>query len=438
MVGNTYPYKLKDWKDDIVLAHASGIDGFALNMGRDEWQPSRVADAYEAALQSGLDFKLFLSLDMASFPSATPNDAQTIRQITLSFASHQNQLKINDRAFVSTFAGESSTFGQGSVINGWKNQFAGHPDLEGKIHFVPSFFIDPATFGGFKGVMDGDFNWNSGWPIHVTTDYVQRLLSGVDIFSSRVQNTLGQLIGNTDSDVEHRKNLGALTSGTKPTYMAAVSPWFFTHYGVDTYNKNFVFLSDQHLYAKRWESLVATRDDVDIVQVLTWNDYGESHYIGPIKGAQPNSEAWVDGMEHTGWLELTRYYATAFKTGHYPDIEADKIVMWSKPHPSQARAPDPIGQPTNFELFDDKIWAVVLTTAPSTVVLSTSPTVSQTFEVPAGLTKLDIPITAGGKMRGTISRGGQVVVNLDAPEFTFTANPDSYNFNAFVASASAE
>jgi hypothetical protein len=37
-----------------------------------------------------------------------------------------------------------------------------------------------------------------------------------------------------------------------------------------------------------------------MVQVLTWNDYGESHYVGPIKGAQPNSQAWTDGMNHTG------------------------------------------------------------------------------------------------------------------------------------------
>lgn len=45
MVGNTFPYTLQDWKDDIALAHQSGIDGFALNMGRDDWQPARVNDA---------------------------------------------------------------------------------------------------------------------------------------------------------------------------------------------------------------------------------------------------------------------------------------------------------------------------------------------------------------------------------------------------------
>jgi glucan endo-1,3-alpha-glucosidase len=45
MVGNTFPYTPQDWADDIALAHASGIDGFALNMGTDNWQPARVADA---------------------------------------------------------------------------------------------------------------------------------------------------------------------------------------------------------------------------------------------------------------------------------------------------------------------------------------------------------------------------------------------------------
>jgi glucan endo-1,3-alpha-glucosidase len=59
---------------------------------------------------------------------------------------------------VSTFAGESCTFGQGSAPKGWKNEFAGHPDLKGKIYFVPSFFIDPVKFGDFRDVMDGDFN----------------------------------------------------------------------------------------------------------------------------------------------------------------------------------------------------------------------------------------------------------------------------------------
>ncbi|KAF5317903.1 hypothetical protein D9758_017798 [Tetrapyrgos nigripes] len=58
IVGNTFPYTIQDWSDDISLASEHNIDGFALNIGTDPWQPDRVADAHQAALQSGLDFIL--------------------------------------------------------------------------------------------------------------------------------------------------------------------------------------------------------------------------------------------------------------------------------------------------------------------------------------------------------------------------------------------
>jgi glucan endo-1,3-alpha-glucosidase len=67
-------------------------------------------------------------------------------------------LQYESRAFVSTFAGETCTFGQSSVPDGWSSQFSNHPDLRGKIYFVPSFFIDPSSFSDFADVMDGEFN----------------------------------------------------------------------------------------------------------------------------------------------------------------------------------------------------------------------------------------------------------------------------------------
>ena len=50
------------------------------------------------------------------------------------------------------------------------------------------------------------------------------------------------------------------------------------------------------------------------------------------------------------WLGLTQYYATAFKTGQYPTIEKDQIVIWSRPHSTSATSPDPVPQPSNFQL----------------------------------------------------------------------------------------
>lgn len=464
MVGNTYPYTSDDWAVDISLASASGIDGFALNVGIDDFQKDQVAAAYEAAQQSGLDFKLFLSLDMTSLACATADNAQSIRSWVQTYLTHSNQLMYDSRALVSTFSGETCTFGQSSVAEGWKSQFVQHSDLQGQIFFVPSFFVDPSTFSDYKDVMDGDYNWNSGWPVDLTTSVADAILANTSSTASEstgnaslivatvvsatstIESVFSQFIGSTETDQQHLEGLAALSEGlssrdessSELAYIAAVSPWFFTHYGPDSYNKNFVYLSDDHLYSRRWESLIESRDSISIAEINTWNDYGESHYIGPIKGAQPNSEAWTDGMNHTAWLGLTAYYASAFKTGTYPTIEKDQIYMWSRPHPAAAEAPDSVPQPTNYQLFQDYVWAVVLTTAPSSVTLSTSDSSSQTFDVPAGLSKLSVPISAGDTMKGSIVRDNQTVVELSADSFTFQGSPQTYNFNAFVASASAE
>lgn len=58
IVGNAYTYTYDTWMNDIKLASASGIDGFALNMGPDSWQPDRIKDAYNAAAASGTGFKV--------------------------------------------------------------------------------------------------------------------------------------------------------------------------------------------------------------------------------------------------------------------------------------------------------------------------------------------------------------------------------------------
>ena len=107
--------------------------------------------------------------------------------------------------------------------------------------------------------------------------------------------------------------------------------------------------SDDWLYSYRYEALVSNRDKFDLIEALTWNDYGESSYIGPIEGAQPNSQAWVDGYDHTPLLEVSRYYNTAFKTGSYPAITQDKIYLSARTHPAYASAsydgvPSPSGR----------------------------------------------------------------------------------------------
>ncbi|KAJ3709955.1 glycoside hydrolase [Lentinula raphanica] len=514
MVGNTFPYTSQDWLNDIKLAHASGIDGFALNMGSDDWQPARVADAYAAAQNSSLDFKMFLSLDMSILPCSTVNDASSLRALVTTYLSHPNQLRYSRGSatqlpLVSTFAGESCTFGQGSVSDGWRTQFAQHPDLQGKITFVPSFFVSPTQMSQFQGVVDGTFNWNGGWPVELTTDSTGsssstlsstlKNLLGINTTTNAIgkfsgsndtqpstastasglqslENALSSFIGSTDSDSQFLN--ASSGSASNNVYIAAVSPWFFTHFGKNSFNKNFLYIADQHLYSKRWESLIPAQeplvndsnttttstqpsisDQVDIVEIISWNDYGESHYVGPIEGALPTgSEAWTDGMNHTAWLSLTSYYAAAFKNGSYPSVPLDeeRVVMWSRTHPAAANAvSDSVGSVPGSELVLDALWAVTVLSAPANVTLQVVPSSSnssnsnstasiaeETFTVPAGLTKLTIPISVPDgmpsvSMRAVVQRGDDTVMELDAASqgFEFVETPQQFNFNAWVGCA---
>jgi hypothetical protein len=47
------------WAADIKLAHESGFDGFALNLGTDSWQIKQLGSAYDTATAYGPSFKLF-------------------------------------------------------------------------------------------------------------------------------------------------------------------------------------------------------------------------------------------------------------------------------------------------------------------------------------------------------------------------------------------
>ncbi|KAJ6582853.1 glycoside hydrolase family 71 protein [Mycena sp. CBHHK59/15] len=414
IVGNTYPYTSNDWNRDIALAASKGIDAFALNVGRDPWQPSRVADAYAAARSQGSNFKLFLSFDMGSLSCASSGDATILRSYITTYKDHPNQLLYNNRILVSTFAGESCRFGARTLNDGWNNAVKiGLP----AVYFVPAFFMDPATFPNLT-VMDGAFNWNSGWPT-----------GNSDI--------------NFDSDSTYLSKLGSRS------YMAGVSPWFFTasrvsmdlhvrcsqHYGPETYNKNFIYRGDGWLFAQRWELLIQNRNSINFSQVITWNDFGESHYLGEIHGAQPNSQAWVNGFDHQGWLDLLAYYIVAFKTGQYPAISRDRVFLWARLFPAQANAPlDKIGKPLNWQWTQDRVWGIVLLKSPAQVILSCG-TSSTSVALSSGLFKLQLPLISACGVTTSILRNNTSALSFSPLGFNFRTNPSTYNFNAFVAAS---
>jgi hypothetical protein len=77
IVGKSGMYTETDWYNDIKAAAAALIDGFALNIGNDDFTDIQLSNAYSATEKFGNNFKLFLSFDYGAVPDY---DASTIIQ----------------------------------------------------------------------------------------------------------------------------------------------------------------------------------------------------------------------------------------------------------------------------------------------------------------------------------------------------------------------
>lgn len=85
----------------------------------------------------------------------------------------------------------------------------------------------------------------------------------------------------------------------------------------------------------------------------------------------------------------------------------------------------------------DQLWAVVLACAPGTVTLATSDATSAQYAVEAGVNYVNVTLTPGGYMRGTLERDNATVIELKPDGYTLDPAPVKYNFNVFVAYGSS-
>lgn len=172
-------------------------------------------------------------------PCGSPQDASALRDYITRHADHPNQLRYKGDVFASTFAGDTCTFGSGSSPDGWKSQFIDQLTGNNKVHFVPAFFSDPKSFKDFDNVIDGVYNWNSGWAVELTTEKASTLLQplGGTLPGGLNSTVIVDLVGSIQPDTVYLNGLADM-QGESLTYMAAASAWFFAHYGPGSLNKN--------------------------------------------------------------------------------------------------------------------------------------------------------------------------------------------------------
>ncbi|KAJ9116226.1 hypothetical protein QFC24_006817 [Naganishia onofrii] len=417
IVGNTYPYTQADWKTDIQLAQANGIDGFALNFGLDPWQPARIADAYAVAAQLGSSFKLFLSPDMDVIECVSAANLGLIQNYITTYTNHSAAAKYGGKPLLSSFAGQNCRFGQSTMTAGWTLAMAG---LRNSTYFIPAWTDNGDGFSQMSSYdMDGFVNWGAAWP----------------------QST-------TDITMANDKNIMSLL-GTR-RLVATVSPLFYTHFSY----KNWLYRSDDFMMSQKLEQLLCMRNQIDQIEIISWNDYGEAHYVGPIGGDQPpesklytlgskqstlfclemfTDESWLSSsVPHSDILPLIKYYATAWKTGSFPKITTDQVFVMARPHSAMTTATsDSFGAPTGRDRTQDNFYAQVHLTAPATVYMKTD-SKTTTYNGVAGVNRFEAPLESGSGVEVLVGRNGQSTTSVVIPDYTFSNSTARYNFSKYA------
>lgn len=230
-----------------------------------------------------------------------------------------------------------------------------------------------------------------------------------------------------------------------------------------------------------------TRLKPDFVEIVTWNDFGESHYIGPIyqpgkytlltrpshgvqhrltipinlgipSTANADARPYVENHPHQAWLETLPYQIAAYKHAHSPSTHPapvvkegqDKIVYWYRTAPASAGKTDATGNdcPSAIntggyqtcypvdEVLEDGIWAIVLKSkAGGSVSIKVGGSAAQEFGgLKEGMNFVSRPFNGE---TGMVSVSSSTGIKGSGVEILSTPKDGTANFNAWVGCAGA-
>lgn len=102
--------------------------------------------------------------------------------------------------------------------------------------------------------------------------------------------------------------------------------------------------SSDNLWYARWQQILSVGPG--FVEIISWNDYGESHYIGPLRehamatfGVGQAPYNYVTNMPHDGWRLFLPFLVDAYKFGT-ATIDKEGLTVWHRPQPAAAVSSD--------------------------------------------------------------------------------------------------
>jgi len=312
------------YKSQVLEAMKWNIDGFVLNVPFSKNNPgigaeraSAMFDAVES-IPGTPKFFLCISFDSNPVGGGQVPSVQDLQRFT-TFAARRNYFLVDGRPFFSTFGGTDAT-----PWLEWKASFGGTPPF-----FVPQFFVGGIPRFWQNGsprshAVDGAFHW-SAWPWLHDPNRTQR----------------------TDSQWRQ-------AAGVDKKLMLPIAPWFNKDVGDEHWEKANLCVGAERrrrcrkvevfgdsenkletIFPKRWQSLVGTEESEMpmVIQIVTWNDVSECHYIGSaVDPSDPNKFAYYGNlakrttdmhrsnihsgpfdMDHKAFRVMAAHYITLYK-----------------------------------------------------------------------------------------------------------------------------
>ncbi|CAG8920185.1 unnamed protein product [Penicillium salamii] len=287
---------------EAIHAH---IDAFALNIANGEdTTKSSLGNAFLAAQNTG--FQLFFSFDYAG--NGPWDKAEVISLLNTYAGSSQTYWHHNGQPLCSTFEGPGNAADWADIKKA-TNCF-----------FVPDWSSLGAkvAMAQANGIADGLFNW-AAWPY-----------------------------GPSDMDTYTDASYQQFLDGK--AYMMPVSPWFYTN--MPGYDKNWMWRGDD-LWYDRWQQVMYLAPE--FVEIISWNDYGESHYIGPSYdshneladatyvafgneyGKSPFN--YAEAYDHSGWRAFLPFLIDNYKRNS-TTITEEGVSAWYRLNAAGACASD--------------------------------------------------------------------------------------------------
>jgi hypothetical protein len=352
-------WQIRNFMTEIREAQAAGIDGWTLNLlsaSGQNWDS--VINMMKAADRVG-GFLIVPMVDgTASFSTQTP---ATVARLLADLYKYKS-VYVNDGEYVL-----SSFKAEGRALSWWTEVIR---LLESQYQLPISFqavFLNAgdANMQAFANIADGFGNWGM----------------------------------RTEANILRTPNNDARAAAYGKTWMEPIAVQ-------DVRSRSYTYADSYNTAAVRAQWAKAIREDVDYIQLVTWNDYSESTQINP---SVAHGESFLD---------LTSYYSEWYHAGEQPRITDDAMIVTHRiqfhdatpTYRHQLMAPNLGGETFTPR---DAVEALVWLTSPATVEI-TAGGQTTTYQAQAGVTAFTAPLQLG-TVSAKIIRNGSTVDSVVSP-----------------------